>query len=331
MNDQNKKNKQSIQSQRSKPKIFIGIQETGDYTLRLAQGFRELGFEVTHLILKGQGQPLAKKRKEQPDKYIAYNNWTILQPKLVVEFLRNFLSHDIFIFNFGVSFFSTGLSKNMNPFLYMFYSKFLDWKILKALGKKIVVTTLGCDVRHYIPMEKWAKKQGIKFNVCMDCDQKAQCSLKVKKQTVKMIEKYADHIFTDPNFGQLFTRPYSEVMVPINLNSIKYKINKTNNPLILHAPTKPAKKGTKYIVEAIEKLREEGYKFRFLLCQNMHHEELIEKMVPLKNIWSLGECGQILSLTGPPQILQCENDLKNNGSISRSVKSLKIACASYGP
>ena len=265
---------------KKKPRVFIGLLETCDYTLRLAQGMRTLGYDVTHVVVINETISPYLQRSEKPDRYLNYHgSWVLLQVQLFFEFFRNFLTHDLFIFNFGEAFFSMGLNEKMNPVLYRFYSQFIDWKILKMLGKKIIVVTHGCDIRHYKLIEQWAIEQGNKYNCCMNCKDKNQCEPSIKQQRVKMIEKYADYIFSHPNAAQLFTRSYNHISLPINLSNIKFEIHNNQNPLMIHAPTSSEIKGTKYLLKAINKLKNKGYKFRFILIKNLPHEDLIKKLV----------------------------------------------------
>jgi hypothetical protein len=49
-------------------------------------------------------------------------------------------------------------------------------------------------------------------------------------------------------------------------------------PLVIHAPSNNLIKGTKYVLEAVKRLRGEGYKFLFELCQNMENIEVRKKL-----------------------------------------------------
>jgi glycosyltransferase involved in cell wall biosynthesis len=301
-----------------KSKIFIGLHEICDYTLRLAQGMRELDYDVTHVLMHtGKTAPF-KEREDKPDRYIYYyDNWAVLQVKLFREFLHDFMSHDVFIFNIGTGFFSQGL-ETMHPMLYKLYSKHLDWRLLKSMGKKIVVVNHGCDIRHYQSMEAWAKKKNIKYTVCMNCDQRDQCYLTMKSFKVKMIEKYADHIFSKSNAAYLYKRPYNYVWLPVKLSDFSSKVHTTDEPLILHAPSAPAKKGTSYILDAIERLKGEGYKFKFKLCKNMVHAELMEHMVEAEIV-----IDQLLSWNGNYSLFSIEGMATGNVVLTSVIPNYK--------
>lgn len=58
----------------------------------------------------------------------------------------------------------------------------------------------------------------------------------------------------------------------INLENYKVVSSKNDKILIVHAPSSPEFKGTKYILNAVEELRSK-YDFEFKLIQGMPHEE----------------------------------------------------------
>jgi glycosyltransferase involved in cell wall biosynthesis len=51
-----------------------------------------------------------------------------------------------------------------------------------------------------------------------------------------------------------------------------------DEPLIVHAPTRRGAKGTDVLMDAVERLRAEGYRFRFELFEDLAHAELIERL-----------------------------------------------------
>ena len=258
---------------KSKPRIFVGIREIGDFTLRFAQGFRELGFETTNIVFE-TNNPLLQ-RHDKHDEYIKAGNKYLRFSRLLGVFLRNSFCHDIFIFNFSESFFGYLLNSRRK---YLNWLGYFDLPLLKLMGKKIVVLTAGCDVRHYTLSEKQARDDGLKYCACAECNHRDTCSLILKKERVRKIEKYADYIFSDPECGSLFRRDFKRGRALINLKTIYYRVNNEPEPLIIHAPSDSAIKGSKYVLRAIEKLREEGYSFRFLLCRNMENEEVRRKL-----------------------------------------------------
>ena len=258
-----------------KPRIFVGINEIGDFTLNLAKGFRKLGYRVTNLALESDSPILESGVRH--DRYI-HRGETLCSD--FFHRLRAFCGaapfHDIFIFVFAESFFPSGwLAFESRIARWLAYR---DLSLLKAMGKKIAVVTNGCDVRHYSANEKNAKRDGFTYHFCLDCELRKDCSLSLKKKKVEMIERYADYIFAYPMYGSLFSRPFSRPVLPIDLSAFRFSCTPTGNPLVIHAPTNRSLKGTKYILEAVERLTREGHSFRFLLCENMTNRQTREKL-----------------------------------------------------
>ena len=140
----------------------------------------------------------------------------------------------------------------------------LDVPILKLFRKKIVIKFVGSDIR---PREIKEEKQI------------TDKELRRKKKLVKFWEKYADAIISNPEYSQLLTKKYYKIAQGCDLQywkpfgSKKLKKNK-DKILIIHAPSHKSKKGTKYIIKAIELLKEQGYKIEFKLLENLSNSEI---------------------------------------------------------
>jgi len=266
----------------SKPRFFVGIQETGDFTLKLSQGLRELGYEVTNVAIEQKNNP----RRQYGiydmrihDRYIRNSNMFVYFYDLAKEFIKNSYSHDIFVFNFATSFFSAFI-----PLKYARTLSYIDLPLLKAMGKKIVFFANGSDLRSYkLLIEEMENAELYSHAKYMKNDLIDVLSTKggdesMQKIKAKKLEKYADHIFTRPNMAQFLARPYHLFWVPIDLSSIEYRVNQSDEPLIIHAPSSRPVKGTKYVLPTIKKLERDGYKFMFMLCETMRNDEFRKKL-----------------------------------------------------
>jgi glycosyltransferase involved in cell wall biosynthesis len=248
-------------------RFFVGIVETGDMTLRFSQGLREQGYEVTNVVVK-PSRPLQP--SEGYTRYIGRSNRLAYLGDLAKEFLRTSYSHDIFIFNYSTSFFSDFVSsKYIRPLAYC------DLPVLKAMGKKVVFFLSGDDVRSYRLLLEDLKKAGLHLHARYIEHEMRKFPKEqeyVRKQKAQLVEKYADYIFSRPNIAQFLTKPYHLLWLPIDLNTVKYRVQQTDEPLIVHAPSSRSIKGTEYVLNAVETLKKEGYRFRFQLCENMCNE-----------------------------------------------------------
>jgi hypothetical protein len=62
--------------------------------------------------------------------------------------------------------------------------------------------------------------------------------------------------------------------IPLDLAEYQFRVPSRISPLILHAPSVPAAKGTDIVIDVIRELREEGLKFEFRLIEKMPNREL---------------------------------------------------------
>lgn len=104
------------------------------------------------------------------------------------------------------------------------------------------------------------------------------------KVRLKSWSKYLKYAVVDPEFYS-YMKPYFEKVYifrqPIGLDEIECKIPNIDNivPIILHIPTEPWVKGTDLIIEACDRLKNEGYKFEFKLKRQLTQQELYKEIV----------------------------------------------------
>ncbi|PLY05603.1 MAG: hypothetical protein C0625_12275 [Arcobacter sp.] len=95
--------------------------------------------------------------------------------------------------------------------------------------------------------------------------------------------KKLDYAVTDPEFID-YVKPYfKKVFIfrqPVDLSLIKCVYPSRNNtrPRILHIPTEPKVKGTEFIINATNRLKEEGYDFEFILKRQITQEEMYKEI-----------------------------------------------------
>jgi len=121
----------------------------------------------------------------------------------------------------------------------------LAWKALK---KRIIIHHHGSDIRY--------------------------------KGELRMYSKFADKIFVSTPDLLEWSSNAEWVPNPISLDKFPYvgveDKNKSEEINIVHAPSSRAKKGTEYVIEAVNKLKKEGYKINLILVENMPYKKAIE-------------------------------------------------------
>jgi len=194
------------------------------------------------------------------------------------------MKYDVIHYNFGSTIIPVkGLFDSINikhsavlRNMYKKYIRFFDLRELKWLkkkGKRIFVTFQGDDAR----LVSYHKKH---FEITPVLNQEYY-KTNLKKDSynqyrIQMFTKYADKIFA-LNPDLLYVLPPEAEFLPyspLDLTEWKYLgVEPKERLKIVHAPTERYTKGTKYIIDAVEKLRSEGYNFEFLLIENVPRQE----------------------------------------------------------
>lgn len=235
-------------------RIFLGTNEIAGGGATLTEAFNKLGIKADFVTFKrppfGYFVPEIIDISAMSD---FRRNWT-----LNFLLLKSLLKYDAFIFLFGSSLFSEDNR---------------DLKILKKFGKKIASIFLGCDIR----ARELVAKENLPFSVCSLCGILGNdCDLKKKKALAERFENYADIIFAQPDYAQLLTKEFHYYFLPIDLEDYKVSFCRNDPPVVVHAPSDFKIKGTKYILDAVNRLWKEGYKFEFFLLENMSNEKVKE-------------------------------------------------------
>jgi len=277
---------------------------TGGNACELSRAERKLGLDSTVMIFQDNWLHypcdinLLLDESNKLSKYLKMGSF----------FLKALSEYDIFHFNFGLSLF-------VIPRL----NFFLDLPILKAKRKKIIVTFQGCDAR-----QRDFCIKNFSISACMepDCYQ-GQCSKNMdakKRKRIKVFNKYADKIFVI-NPDLLHVIPNAEFLPYANVDirtwtPPKEKRNR-RNLTIVHAPTDRGVKGTKYILQAVEKLKKRNKAVTFNLIENMRHEKVKDIMEDADLIidqvlvgWYGGFAVEAMALGKPVLCYIREEDLK---------------------
>lgn len=181
--------------------------------------------------------------------------------KRIAKILANFnycvKNYDIFHFHYA---------KSLLPYN-------LDLPILKLLDKKILMQYWGSDVIQFDIAQKRMRYKKEDYEKVFH----KQDDAKKRAQIAKM-EKMVDvTVVGDPEL--LPFSPKSVVVAKaLNLDEFEFiGVNKENHRLkIVHAPSNRGVKGTDKIIKIIEKLKNDGLDFEFILVENMTNSQAKE-------------------------------------------------------
>jgi glycosyltransferase involved in cell wall biosynthesis len=193
--------------------------------------------------------------------------------RLLARALRDF---DVVHFNFGRSLFPPPAFSPDAARLYRAYAAVLgmrDLPLLRRAGKGIVVTFQGDDVRRGDLLrqrfdESLATRLPQAYSAFGDA---------AKARVAARFDRYADAIFyLNPDLAYALPSraefvPYAGVD-PREWRSQEPPRNEV--PLVLHAPSDRAVKGTEHVLTAVDELRREGRAFEFQLVEGIPHDEV---------------------------------------------------------
>jgi glycosyltransferase involved in cell wall biosynthesis len=182
----------------------------------------------------------------------------LLSPVRIAIRFSWFFRFDIFHFYFGTS---------LLPFQ-------IDLPFYRLFGKKVVMEYLGSDVQEYQrSIDQYGKFTNVGFYY-KDGPKHDQRILKRRAFEKKYIDL---ELVCAPYLSEFV--PGSQVL-PLALDLSIYEAYPldTEEPIrILHAPTHRGNKGSDFIIDAVEKLKDEGESIELILVENLKHSEIIEE------------------------------------------------------
>ncbi len=224
-------------------RVFLGLGNTAGIFTSLKKGFLEIGIQADFYSF----HPHVFGYKN--DRFISYSsNGFVRKFQKIVLLFKLISKYKYFIFDT-----SSTLLPNYN-----------DIGIFRFFGKKTMVICTGCDIR--IP----EKVFGYKWNPCKDCSNEYKkfvgCEPASKPVKLKKLEDTFDFRVSAEEAASGLTKKYYPILFPVDLAEFPVEMNKPNRKIkIVHAPTNEIYKGTKYIIEAIGKLKRDfDFEFKIL-------------------------------------------------------------------
>ena len=239
-------------------KILFGPSDIANQLNLYSKELRKKGFQATNLSYFKKIFDFQIDKFIDISKYGGYNE----QLKKTKEIASEMTSqYDVFHFMYGRS-------------LALDHS---DLPLYKKFDKKVIMSFMGDDVRRY--------SEAVKLNPYWELikdDYFEKLGLLNEENTKRHIEflgKYITDCFVDYELYEYVKDYFQNIhyaRIAVDISSIPLIIeNKNFKPIIIHAPSSYEGKGTKFIVKAIDELKEK-YDFDFILIQNMKHEDAMK-------------------------------------------------------
>lgn len=149
---------------------------------------------------------------------------------------------------------------------------FWDLPVWRSLGVRIVFTFHGTDVRlrsHHLADDQWS------FYRYGD----VPCDEELVAARLSVIRRYAHHL----TVGSVLDLPYvpDATYLPKSVDTDRLRLASpptARRPVILHAPSRRATKGTDLVLEGLEELKTRGLGFDVDLVEGADHRELVERV-----------------------------------------------------
>ena len=161
-----------------------------------------------------------------------------------------------------------------------------EFRFLRHYGRKLVCVLTGSDIRSVSSMLKDAAESG-RENIATYLAQVApklatELHEKIIKKRCSVINQYADLIFTSPFDQKSYLREDSKILTPF-LSAEKFrrdteKFCEPDKLIVVHAPSSPAIKGTPLVRSAVDRLKREGFEFKYVELQGVANSEVIDHL-----------------------------------------------------
>lgn len=249
----------------------------GGHPQCLAEMERELGAQSVSVVFRPGGY------RYQSDRILFAERDTFLRRQLKIwDLVRSAArDFDVIHYNFGqcLVFYAPGMRRMWPPHKaartlvgrsYFGLFEFSDAAFLKRAGKGIVVTYQGDDARQG---DYCRAHHEITFAREVDPGYFTGASDGRKRRRIARFARYADRVYA-LNPDLLSVLPNAEFAPYGHVDPRRWEPvypEPRARPRVLHAPSHRGVKGTRFILDAVERLRQEGVPFEFELIENLPH------------------------------------------------------------
>ena len=259
-------------------RILVGTGEIAGQIPVIADAFRRLGHQVTTVIThRNPLYPdidydvgLSSELIRWPGSIARSGALPVRIPRYLItravklpKMLQLIASHDVFFFQYY----------SLLPFN-------RDFPLLRKLGKRIITYFVGNDARHSSAFDQ---QYGFAFNSSDVLKEMIEGVSEAEPlarplHNLRMAELYSDLILNVPTQSGLALRPYMRSFVLLEMSRYECRIPAREAPVVVHAPSLKAAKGTDVILNALERLCSEGVAFDLRLLHGVPNQEVIAEL-----------------------------------------------------
>ncbi len=251
-------------------RVLIGLVEIAANTHGIGESFKKAGYDVTTVIIEKNIFYPFLNYDFIIDDFNPLKNIPKIRylPRVIISslfFLFNFWKYDYIIYESNISYI---------PFR-------LDQLLLKLFNKNFAIFFSGDDIR-YRPIQIKIEEQNFDYIRYRDNTKKEFFKNSTFFDFTKKIylTKYCyfltKNIFTTRSIFTLSIKPFYKIFKPLFIDKRNIEIEKNNIITIVHAPSDSVVKNSKFILECLQELQNEGYKFNIELIQKKSNIEVLK-------------------------------------------------------
>lgn len=197
--------------------------------------------------------------------------------RLLARAIREF---DVIHYNYGSPILNWGALDGRHKYMgagfgwgYAYANRTIELPLIRQMGRVVAVTYQGDDARQGL-----YSRENFEISIAdeVGANYYSDISDKSKKDRINRFGKYADLIYAlNPDLLHVLPArakflPYAHI--DLDLWSL-VKSSSISCPLVIHAPSNRDAKGTRFLIDAISKLKQEGLKFDFQLVEGLTQVE----------------------------------------------------------
>jgi glycosyltransferase involved in cell wall biosynthesis len=245
-------------------RILVGVTEVANIVSEIGNALAGVGWQTDTLAVRHPyyGSNRYTYEVALPATRSRLLRFLVLRAALARRFLSLLFRYDVFVFVWSHTFLPGGL----------------DLVLLRALGKKVIVFNCGDEVRfrpihnridaELLGRPSWPELPLLSGN--------AHFLRAFYRQ--KLAELVCNRLVSTRNQATFQKKPFAFFRTPVRRLTARPR-KAAPVPLVVHAPTDPATKGTGYVTAAVERLRREGLAFEFELIRDRDHGYVIERLL----------------------------------------------------
>jgi len=154
--------------------------------------------------------------------------------------------------------------------------KYKELQFLHLAKKKVVVTAFGADVQYLDKMPNLLLKHAYLSDYP---NMGSPDTNKITKKDIEYFCKHADYIIGGVDWVDYMPRWDKIISAHFVIDTEKWKPEpiekKPNDPIkVFHAPNHPTIKGTKFLIEACDELKKEGYNIELIVTSKVPNDEI---------------------------------------------------------